>query len=92
MLINTSESVAKLRPVADHELRPEPLGEPRAERREHEHEPGPRQQPVPAFERREPMMLCRYCVSRNVAPNIAKKISMRPKLAAENRGFSNTGG
>ena len=36
------------------------------------------------------MMLWRYCVSRNVEPNIAKKISMMPKLAAEKRGFSNT--
>ena len=36
------------------------------------------------------MTLWRYCVRRNVEPNIAKKMSMMPKLAAENRGFSNT--
>ena len=29
----------------------------------------------------------RYCVRRNVAPNIAKKMNMMPMLAAENRGF-----
>ena len=29
----------------------------------------------------------KYCVMRNVDPNIAKKINMIPELAAENRGF-----
>ena len=29
----------------------------------------------------------RYCVSRKVAPNIAKKININPVLAAEKRGF-----
>ena len=36
------------------------------------------------------MMLCRYCVRRKSVPNIAKKMSVMPRLAAENRGFSNT--
>src|SRR5580765_5195797 len=45
---------------------------------------------APARSAENPMTLWRYCVRRNVEPNIAKKMSMMPKLAAENRGFSNT--
>ena len=29
----------------------------------------------------------KYCVSRNIEPNIAKKISVMPELAAVKRGF-----
>ena len=29
----------------------------------------------------------KYCVSRNIEPNIAKKIIVMPELAAVNRGF-----
>ena len=44
VLINTSESVAKLRPGAHDELRAEPLGQARARGRDHEHDRRPGQQ------------------------------------------------
>ena len=42
---------------------------------------------TPALRGEYPSVNCRYSVSRNVAPNIAKKMSVMPELAAVKRGF-----